>query len=153
MSTVPVIAYIRTAATTQNEPPEIMQRDLILTACRKAGCEVFDFFEDIGVGGDTDFKTRPAGRKLLDWLQDHGPAIVMVAAFDRINRNSVDAMSAVLWISAEGGTVRAVDGAGPDFTDPESRYLIAMANEAAIKRLKGDTSIPTFPPRRWDGGR
>jgi len=116
---VKLLAYVRVSEESENVENQLYS---IYQWCARAGHQVLDVYEDIGVSGALPPVERPGFRKLLEALD--GADGVVVYALDRIARSLGELVEVFKLLESKGKVVVSVRESWLQQLDPAVRKLI-----------------------------
>lgn len=123
------IIYIRVSTPRQALEGESLavQEDRLLAYCQAKGFDVTEIIRDEGITSKIPLHKRPGGKRLLAQL---GPVIKHVAIFkfDRMFRNTLEALTTIAEFDKHGVSLHALDfgGSAIDTSSAFGRLIVTM---------------------------
>lgn len=152
------IAYIRVSTDRQAEEGHSLdaQAARITAYCIAHQLELVDVVREEGVSGTIPLAMRPAGARLLQRIGAEVQHIVIVK-FDRMFRNTLDALSTIEYLDTKGTRLHALDFGGMplDTSTAMGKLLVTLrAGFAQMeKELAAERVLETFAHKRARGQR
>lgn len=150
-----VNAYLRCSTDEQKQSGLGLdaQQAACVSWCRMRGLVEPVMFIDEAESGATPLASRPAGKRLLDKLNE-GPCTVVVSRLDRLFRNSADATATIERWTKEGVQLISISE-GFDMSTAVGRFIArTMANFAELEReLIGERTTAALDQKRQRGER
>lgn len=97
-----------------------------------------EVFIDKGQSGSKEFGKRPAGKALLEYLDNNAECIVCSVALDRMGRSSIDVCATVRQMTAEGHVYQSVRE-GCDFSTSMGKLILSVLS--AVAEMERDNIV------------
>ncbi|MET3414801.1 recombinase family protein [Methylobacterium sp. 1030] len=133
------IAYVRVSTDRQAEEGVSLaaQEERIRAYCTMTGLDLMEIVREEGVSGKIALGERPAGRRVIELLEQHKAKHVITLKLDRLFRDTVDALGQTrIWDKA-GIALHLVDHGGATINTASAMgrmFLTMMAGFAELER-------------------
>lgn len=131
------IAYIRVSTLKQVKEGESLevQEEKLRSYCKANDLELFEVIKDEGISASVPFKKRPGGKKCLQLV---GGSIkhIVVLKFDRIFRNTVDALQMIEKFEDIDVHLHALDFAGMTIRTDNAMGKFIVTLRAGLNELE-----------------
>lgn len=123
------IIYIRVSTPRQAQEGESLavQEDRLTAYCQAKGFNVIEIIRDEGVTSKIPLHKRPGGKRLMAQL---GPVVkhVVIFKFDRMFRNTLEALTTIAELDKHGVSLHALDfgGAAIDTSSAMGKLIVTM---------------------------